>query len=635
MTIRNRSPRSPAGTTRAAFAAALFAALVLQAGCSNEPPPPKGYGDGGGHATIVPDDPVPAGSGGSWEIVYVAGEKGIAPGGGVVVQFPVFWKWSPPQLFDPARPGYVEVRCSNPRAGLSAFASDLNWVRIGESQTAIVTGDTIRVRYGLPREQGGGLAFVDPYAERGQEFVVKVDGDGDEEFAEIARSPALDILPVEAAQLRIYLKGSAAGGDSSRLTVAALDRFGNRATSYRGTIRFSHRWNVAGLPTRYTFTEEDGGAKSFDTRFPDPGYVTVRVVEEGGVLECWSNPVLVHPRGEGRPPYQLLWSDIHQHSRYSDGTGEPLDLFTYARDVENLDLFCLTDHDHHGLRPLGEAEWSRISALTDSFYAPGEFVTLSSYEWTNWVYGHRNVYYVDTGEPLYSMADSATNSPEELWRALPTGRAMTIAHHTGGGPVQVDWSIRPDPAMEFLVEISSVHGSSEYHGCPKEIYNPKEGSFVRDALMRGYRLGFIGAGDGHIGHPGETYSVCGGLGGVYAGDRTRESVWEALRARRTYATSGERIVLAFRLYEHWMGEEVEAASLPDTLVFTVETCALAPVDAVELISDTGIVDAAYGTERKLEARFLVPRPDRPAWFYARVRQMDGGLAWSSPIWVDP
>ena len=31
-------------------------------------------------------------------------------------------------------------------------------------------GDTIRVLYGAPEEKGGGLAYADPYAEKGQEF---------------------------------------------------------------------------------------------------------------------------------------------------------------------------------------------------------------------------------------------------------------------------------------------------------------------------------------------------------------------------------------------------------------------------------------------------------------------------------
>ena len=72
------------------------------------------------------------------------------------------------------------------------------------------------------------------------------------------------------------------------------------------------------------------------------------------------------------------------------------------------------------------------------------------------------------------------------------------------------------------------------------------GNTVRDALERGYRLGFVGSGDSHDGHPGLVHLASGGSGGlagILAKARTREAVLEALRARRVYATNGPRIVL--------------------------------------------------------------------------------------------
>jgi hypothetical protein len=43
--------------------------------------------------------------------------------------------------------------------------------------------------------------------------------------------------------------------------------------------------------------------------------------------------------------------------------------------------------------------------------------------------------------------------------------------------------------------------------------------------------------------------------------------------------------------------------------------------------------ASLGT-RDLQIRFT-DRVEAPTWYYARVYQVDGELAWSSPIWVDP
>jgi hypothetical protein len=50
--------------------------------------------------------------------------------------------------------------------------------------------------------------------------------------------------------------------------------------------------------------------------------------------------------------------------------------------------------------------------------------------------------------------------------------------------------------------------------------------------------------DDHLGYPG-AYGE--GLAAVYADSLTRESIMEALRARRTYAVNGDRIRLDFKL----------------------------------------------------------------------------------------
>jgi hypothetical protein len=614
----------------------IAGALYLLAARPGEERPPVGWGDGEGSAYLDPADPVPVGSWGTWSITFVTGGRGIASGGGIVFHLPLFWEWTPPQMSFPERPGFVSVTCSRPDLRYESFAvGEHHYVRFLVEEGSLLPGDTVRVTYGDTARGTGAAARADGYAERGQEFLVKVDGDGDGFFEELDDSPQLDIQAGPAAQLRIYVKGEAKLVDTTHVTVAALDRNGNLCEAYRGTVRFSHAYDVVGLPPNYAFRKEDRGARLFSVRFRSPGFHTLRVVEEGGTLECTSNPIRVTAPGE-EVEYTLLWGDLHQHSRLSDGTGEPDDLYRYARHAANLDVMALTDHDHHGLRPLGQEEWEVIRQVNEAWYEPGAFVTFLAYEWTNWVYGHRNVYYEEPQGEVFSMADSSTNSPGELWDSLVARGAMTIAHHTGGGPVPIDWSIAPPPSVEHLVEISSVHGSSEHVGCAKQIYNPVPGAFVVDALDRGYRLGFIGSGDGHVGHPGENYSFCGGLAGIYATGRTRAEVWEALCARRTYATSGERIILDVRLGEHRMGEEVPAGTLPDLLRFEVDARGTAVIAMAELIADGAPVDTLFGIEEQVQGVAEAPKDtQKTSYYYVRITQMDGGLAWSSPIWVVP
>jgi hypothetical protein len=354
-------------------------------------------------------------------------------------------------------------------------------------------------------------------------------------------------------------------------------------------------------------------------------------------LEVASNPMLVTADGP-----RVLWGDLHGHSNFSDGTGVPEDYFAYARDVSALDVVALTDHDHWGMLPLVDHPelWSEIREQTRRFYEPGRFVTLLGFEWTSWIYGHRHVLYRGDEGELYDSVDPGTEHPTQLWDALAKAGhdALTFAHHSGGGPVATDWSIAPDPRFEPLVEIVSIHGNSEALDAPQVLHEPVPGHFVRDALARGYTLGFVGSGDRHDGHPG-AYQVeppQGGLAAIIAEEPTREAVFEALRARRVYATNGARILLRMALSGHPMGARVSVGSEGFTGGLYVQVIGETPLASIELIR-SGTLAGGVDLEGRLEAELsrdvesLMPGE----YLYIRAQQSDGGMAWSSPIFMVP
>jgi hypothetical protein len=332
---------------------------------------------------------------------------------------------------------------------------------------------------------------------------------------------------------------------------------------------------------------------------------------------------------------RILWGDLHGHSNYSDGTGLPEDYYRYARDVAALDVAALTDHDHWGIPFLDSAPalWKEIQEQTRSFHEPGRFVTLEGYEWTNWIYGHRHVLHFGEGLEIRSCIDPAYDTPGELWDSLRGEPVLTIAHHSAGGPIAVDWSIPPDPELEPVTEIVSVHGSSESLDSPGVIYSPVPGNFVRDALARGYRLGFVGSGDSHDGHPGlvQLAGGCGGLAAILSEEATRESVLAALRARRVYATNGPRIVLDAELEGRPMGSAVPAS---DSLRLVVKVIAAGALERVDLVADGRVVDSVPGEEQRNIAFESTIRSDGPGVLYVRAIQTDGGTAWSSPFFIE-
>jgi len=578
--------------------------------------------DGKGKATLEPAGPLPAGSFGDFKITFTVGEGGVAAGGFVMLQIPPWWGWSRPQNQYPKRAGYIQVETS-PGAGFDVNVLPLNRVVVSPREDGFAPGEQIVFRY---------AGRVDKFAEARELFQIFVDGDGDGHSAGIADPPGLRILAAAPARLSVTAPSQAEPGEKIELRAAPLDGLGNWSEFPPG--KFTLKTLRDGVTVGETSVKTSGGEKTiaFDHSVSEEGVYFFHVEGPQG-LTGKSNVMLCQ---KGVPHLKLYFGDIHGHSRISDGSGAPEDYYRFAREVSRLDIVALTDHADYGTIPVKGKVWERIKKAANDACTPGEFITFLGFEWTNWKYGHRNVYYRDGEGPVFRSIDPESDTPQELWSLLEPFEAMTIAHHVGGGPIGADWSIEPPPTKEMLVEICSIHGSSEYYGAENAIYNPTEGAFVRDALMRGYRLGIIASGDTHDGHPGQRSAgaITGGLVGVYSPELTREAIWDALRRRQVYGTSGPKIILNFRVGDSPMGSEIKWDSSKGPLPIALRAFACDDIASIEVIRNGEKVFSQKGDGVFAEVLIEDPEPPRgDSWYYARVVQNDGAMAWSSPVWV--
>jgi hypothetical protein len=426
------------------------------------------------------------------------------------------------------------------------------------------------------------------------------------------------------------------------LRAAVLDAAGNAGVAFDGHLELVAVGEEIELPERVEIAPDDEARATVTFRVPSRAVVRVigRAVPSdppGGVEDFVgeANPLEVDERAP-----RILWADLQGHSGLSDGTGTPEDWYAYARDVAGLDVAALTDHDHWGMLNLDAHPelWERIKRSVDAYHEPGRFVALLGYEWTNWIHGHRHVLYFGQPGALFSAVDEAYESPLDLWAALREQGvpALTIAHHSAGAPIAVNWEIPPDPELEPVTEIVSVHGASEAADAPSVIRAPVPGNFVRDQLDRGYRLGFVGSGDGHDGHPGLSHLSAGqgGLAAILAEEATRASVLQALRERRCYATNGPRIILRAALEGQGMGSAIPVPDSGAALLWihAIGTAPIARVDVVRSgrVADSLDVQDAWDFAAGLEIEGLTAGE----YVYVRVIQADGGAAWSSPFFVD-
>lgn len=604
--------------------------------------------DGGGRAWLSASpgwpDGATVGEPGRWTIRYEAGPLGVAEGGAVYLQVSPYWGWSWPVVDD----GRTPIEYLAERSGFTTVTTDAEGVvpiaRAVEQQlmAVIITGRELRAGEGLTITYGAGPAGAHPdrYAEAESAFWIAVDGDGDGVRGLLDAPPRIAVAPGPAAQLVVTVSSCVRPGEETRLTVALLDAAANSGLPWQGSVSLSGLPDGSDLPSTLTFDGSEGGHKTLTFRCADEGAWWIEATLEAGTpagLRGLSNPLVVQ-----QDIGSILWGDLHGHSGLSDGTGTPEDYFAYARDVSALDVISLTDHDHWGFAFLDAHPlmWDRIRDSVAAFHEPGRFVTLLGYEWTSWIHGHRHVLSFED-EPSLSVLSSLNEryeTPRQLWDALAGRDVLTFAHHSAGGPIAVNWSFRPDPQIEPVTEIVSVHGSSEALDSPLLIYSPQPGNFVRDVLDAGLRFGFVGSGDSHDGHPGLAHlanpSGAGGLVALLTDDFSRGGVLDVLRRRRCYATSGARMIVRCSLDGTRMGGTLDAPDQPATV--TMLAWGTAPIVRVELVRSGAIVaSSSFDAEPSAFIATSWELDDLVAgeYVYLRVSQADRHVAWTSPFWI--
>jgi hypothetical protein len=375
----------------------------------------------------------------------------------------------------------------------------------------------------------------------------------------------------------------------------------------------------------------------------------VVVGDEGGpgkpeLAEAASVPVL--SAGNGRPSplivagHRVLFGDIHQHTALSDGTGTVDESLHRARYRYNDELAAVSDHESFVGKRTPPGEWAEVARTVDEHYEPGGFVTLHAFEWTGRVHpgpGHKVVLLPQGDSFILSRDDPRCSSSAGLIAQARKLGALVFPHHVGWTGADMD---SHDPAVQTCWEIVSCHGAYERPGTTAipTRGEDKAGQFAAEALDKGLRFGFVGGSDGH----GLNYhhGVCrwkdshrSGLTGVLSKDFSREGVFAALRRRRCYATSGAKIGLWFEIDGRPMGEElVTGGPLP----FRVVIVGTAKIQSLSLVSNGGAEIELQTGGHEAEVHGVVPPPPKVGWcyYYVRVVQDDGHVAWSSPIWLD-
>jgi hypothetical protein len=112
---------------------------------------------------------------------------------------------------------------------------------------------------------------------------------------------------------------------------------------------------------------------------------------------------------------------------------------------------------------------------------------------------------------------------------------------------------------------------------------------------------------------------------------SRQGIIDAFKKRHSYAAT-DNIILIVRSGDHLMGEEFETSERPK---FSIEAHGTAPIAKLHIVRDNKYLDAIEPGERDVERTFtdMDAMPGKTSYYYVRLEQDDGNLAWASPMWI--
>ncbi|MDP7110811.1 MAG: hypothetical protein QGH45_02545, partial [Myxococcota bacterium] len=397
--------------------------------------------------------------------------------------------------------------------------------------------------------------------------------------------------------------------------------------------------------------------------------------------------------------------DLHSHTAASgDGNSSDLggcsgecgaysDVAGHAA-AYDLDFVSYTDHVNGG-QTAEPDEWMwTIEAIFDAHDPDDGLVTVPAAELFFDVgghsVGHKNLYFFADNEDLedieiddtrFNGTITALNDCQSIWDWMKTveaawGDVVLLSHHPAlGGDMACDWSCHvPTDAAAYSpsAEIYGGHGDSSFADTTFDpLWIPvTEASTLESALDPdnfALRIGFVGGTDRHDTNPG---AVCktdtvmpqhpygGGLTIAVIDeeeDFDRQPLYQALRDRRTYATSGP---LVPAVAEYWaddsylggMGESLlfEDADELEIRVrvpeiwdaFVIEVLMVGPDGRAQMTAEGG-GNFVSTLEADEVPDYLYPMLilDGEAW-YGEDGCDDGGESaeervWLSPTWFTP
>jgi len=529
------------------------------------------YGDG--EASIKPQSAT-VDSYGTWEIQYICGENGIKKDGGIRISWHFTKDWGDPQFTNPKAPNFVTINHSqNSKLSLGKdhqgfFEYPFTNGRIviiadedlDEGSTITVTlGDTTRGSLGFQT-----ATIADSSFEFRVESCSEYQNDGFLIYRRIKNNPILNIVSKKKMN-NIFIVAPTLSKTNHFFSAKFRieDAFRNEVSNNLNNFQlFFCKENQKQFIGNYSFSGKNEHVLKIDSlKLSEAGIWRIEMKRDGQLLGQ-SNPIYITSQTIDK---KIYWGELHGHTKYSDGYGEPIEYFNHARNNAFLDFAFITDHDveldapDYTVDQMYTINKETVKQVTNN----ENFISAWSWEWSpnrttntsKYPYGDHNIYFFCDTTNIFPSGASNSQTISQLYNQLSNHKQKEKIHiipHVGGAIS--NWEYH-NPYFETLAEIYSVHGSFE--------------NFGQLALDKGYHVGFVSASDSHSGQVGgfnpgisANHFVNGGLTAIITNNLSKESLSKAMKERTVYATTGKRIFIDFKINTAVMGSIIKSQTAP-------------------------------------------------------------------------
>ena len=356
-----------------------------------------------------------------------------------------------------------------------------------------------------------------------------------------------------------------------------------------------------------------------------------KLIEDDKVY--YSNPIVC----KTSPSKYIYWGDLHAHGwgdnsmhlmHVNNKKVSPENRHKQAKDIGRFD-FCAV-----GPMAFPEVDrddiWETYRNVCKKFNKENEYIPFLAYEAHPYTGGDRNIFFKDLNEklpipyraPMYEVDDKYNKRDDVM-----------VECHIGGRTPRFEDNLN---YRERMVEVISAFGNAEW--------------LLQKTLKYGYKPAVCGCSDLHYGLMGGPRAIeegrgrfqryfnkrdsaygTGAITAVIAVRLSRNSLWESMEKRATYATNDDRAYIDFNINGSIMGEEIE---ISNSYKCNIEIYGTAIIKSISLVSGENIIEQFYPDSLDFKKEILIDSMISD-FIYLRVIQENGGFLLTSPIYIKP